>query len=61
MEKSRHRPQSAARRDRIVVYQWRHALNMEGIWSELAPLDPWQTSVLSGAYSFPETHNLSVS
>ena len=27
---------------------------MEGIWTELAPLDPWETSVLSGAYLFAE-------
>jgi len=30
-----------ARQAGNVVYQWRHALDMEGIWTELSPLDSW--------------------
>jgi NACHT domain len=55
MEKLQYHPQITAQPDRGLVCQRHHALRMERIWSELAPLDPWQTLVLSSAYSFPET------
>ena len=61
MEKLQHRPTIAVWRDRGLVRQRRHALRMETIWTKLAPLDPWETSVPFNAYSFAETDSLTLS
>jgi len=43
MEKLQHRPQTAAERDGVMACPKQHALRVEGIRTEFAALDPWET------------------
>jgi hypothetical protein len=49
MEELQRLPRIATRSYWGVVRKRQHPLSMEGIWTELTPMDPWETSVQSGA------------